>query len=152
MAPAISAHGGMLCTRYTCMSILCTRCMHHGGIVGARMLRLFSTVSWAVRLLVTSYTEKAEQGQRQPGTITTANPAEGICKQQRRPSKTKPSAIKINPGKRHNNPTHSSGPSRINEVNTRMAHTYRDAPACTRPSGGGRTVPALTNGKEPPRA
>ena len=45
-APAISAHSGRLCTRYRIHAcILCTRCMQHGGVVGARVFLPFSTAS-----------------------------------------------------------------------------------------------------------
>ena len=82
------------------------------------------------------YTENAKQAQQHPGSITTTNPLEDNCKRQWGPNETKPNATKINPRRRHDNPTHSYILSRINQVNTHMAHVYRDAPARTWSSGG----------------
>jgi len=51
--------------------------------------------------------QNAEKAQQHPGTITTINPAEENCKQQCRPNKTQPYAIKTDPRRRQNRPTHS---------------------------------------------
>ena len=50
--------------------------------------------------------EKAEQAQQHPGTKTTINLAEDNRKKQCKPNEPKPYSVTINPGKRHNNPTH----------------------------------------------
>ena len=59
-------------------------------------------------------TEMTKKAQQHPGTMTTTNPAEDSCKKQCGPNKPKQNAIKINPHKRHYNPTYSCSPSRIN--------------------------------------
>ena len=82
------------------------------------------------------YAEKAEQAQQHPGTKTATNPAEDNSKKQRKLNEIKPDGIPINPRKLHNPLTHSQIPSRVNYLSTPMMHLYRDAPACTRSSGG----------------